>query len=118
MANIFDDLEVGKSVFKDKQPLDHRFLPENLPHRKEQITQIAKYWIEALNNVTPSDITIYGKTGTGIVNGNQLNGWFVGFVESKGKVFAFATNIQGKVWTDGATAKNITLSILKDKNIL
>ena len=26
MANIFDDLEVGKSVFKDKQPLDHRFL--------------------------------------------------------------------------------------------
>lgn len=65
MANIFDDLEVGKSVFKDKQPLDHRFLPENLPHRKEQITQIAKYWIEALNNVTPSDITIYGKTGTG-----------------------------------------------------
>lgn len=63
-------------------------------------------------------ITLYGKTGTGIVNGNQLNGWFVGFVESKGKVFAFATNIQGKVWTDGATAKNITLSILKDKNIL
>ena len=52
MANIFDALEVGKSVFKDKQPLDHRFLPENLPHRKEQITQIAKYWIEALNNVT------------------------------------------------------------------
>ena len=63
-------------------------------------------------------ITLYGKTGPGIVNGNQLNGWFVGFVESKGKVFAFATNIQGKVWTDGATAKNITLSILKDKNIL
>ena len=63
-------------------------------------------------------ITLYGKTGTGIVNGNQLNGWFVGFVESKGKVFAFAPNIQGKVWTDGATAKTITLSILKDKNIL
>ncbi len=52
------------------------------------------------------------------MNGNQLNGWFVGFAESKGKVFAFATNIQGKVWTDGATAKTITLSILKDKNIL
>ncbi|MDL2247032.1 orc1/cdc6 family replication initiation protein, partial [Methanobrevibacter sp. OttesenSCG-928-K11] len=42
-----------------------RFLPEKLPHRDEQITQIAKYWIEALNNVTPSDVTIYGKTGTG-----------------------------------------------------
>ncbi len=65
MANIFDNLADKGSVFKDKQYLDHRFLPENLPHRTEQITGIAKYWIEALNNVTPSDVTIYGKTGTG-----------------------------------------------------
>lgn len=65
MGNIFDNLEGQKSIFKDKKPLDHRFLPDNLPHRKEQITEIARYWIEALNNVTPSDVTIYGKTGTG-----------------------------------------------------
>jgi cell division control protein 6 len=65
MGNIFDNLEGEVSVFNDKKPLDHRFLPEKLPHRDVQITQIAKYWIEALNNVTPSDVTIYGKTGTG-----------------------------------------------------
>jgi len=65
MENIFDNLEGENSVFKDKKPLDHRFLPDSLPHRKEQITQIAKHWIEALNNITPSDVTIYGKTGTG-----------------------------------------------------
>ncbi len=65
MTNIFDNLADKGSVFKDKQYLDHRFLPDNLPHRKDQITGIAKYWIEALNNVTPSDVTIYGKTGTG-----------------------------------------------------
>ena len=65
MGNIFDNLVRKGSVFKDKQYLDHRFLPENLPHRKEQINGIAKYWIEALNNVTPPDVTIYGKTGTG-----------------------------------------------------
>lgn len=64
MANIFDNLG-KKTVFKDKKPLDHRFLPENLPHRNDQIMQIAKYWSEALNNVTPSDVTLYGKTGTG-----------------------------------------------------
>ena len=64
MGNIFDNLG-KKTVFKDKKPLDHRFLPENLPHRNEQIMQIAKYWSEALNNVTPSDVTLYGKTGTG-----------------------------------------------------
>ncbi|CQR72114.1 Regulatory protein BlaR1 [Sporomusa ovata DSM 2662] len=62
--------------------------------------------------------TLYGKTGTGIVNGNSINGWFVGYVESEGKVYIFATNIQGKERADGANAKNITCSILKDKNIL
>ena len=65
MANIFDEIGNEETIFKDKKPLDHRFLPEKLPHRNEQITQIAKYWIEALNNVTPSDVTLYGKTGTG-----------------------------------------------------
>lgn len=63
--NIFDNLEDSTTIFKDKKPLDHRFLPEHLPHRSEQITSIAKFWIEALNNTTPSHVTIYGKTGTG-----------------------------------------------------
>ena len=65
MGNIFDDIENQKSIFKNKKPLDHRFLPENLPHRKDQIKEIAKYWGEVLNNITPSDVTLYGKTGTG-----------------------------------------------------
>ncbi|MCK9151130.1 orc1/cdc6 family replication initiation protein [Methanobacterium alcaliphilum] len=63
--NIFDELGDKKTVFKDKQYLDHRFLPDKLPHREDQIKSIAKYWIEALSGVTPPDITIYGKTGTG-----------------------------------------------------
>ncbi|MCQ2977529.1 MAG: orc1/cdc6 family replication initiation protein [archaeon] len=63
--NIFDTIGETKTIFKNKDPLDHRFLPEHLPHRNEQITSIAKYWVEALNNNTPSDVTIYGKTGTG-----------------------------------------------------
>ena len=81
MPNIFEDLkEDDENVFKkikeqeknkpthiflNKQPLDHRFLPENLPHRRAQITEIAKHWVEALNGNAPSNITIYGKTGTG-----------------------------------------------------
>lgn len=65
MTNIFDQINTKDSIFKDKKPLDHRFLPNNLPHRTEQITEIAKHWIEALNNITPSDVTLYGKTGTG-----------------------------------------------------
>ncbi len=63
--NIFTNMDRGNTVFKDKSPLSHKFLPEQLPHRDDQITMIAKYWIDALDNVTPSDVTIYGKTGTG-----------------------------------------------------
>ena len=69
MSNIFDDLEndetVTTSIFKDKAPLDHRYLPDKLVHREDQIRQIAKYWIDVLSNVTPSNVTLYGKTGTG-----------------------------------------------------
>ena len=63
--NIFEELGEKKSIFKCKKYLDHRFLPDYLPHRDDQIKSVAKYWIEALGNVTPPDVTIYGKTGTG-----------------------------------------------------
>jgi archaeal cell division control protein 6 len=63
--NIFEELGGKNSVFKCKKYLDHRFLPDKLPHRSDQIKSVAKYWIESLNAVTPPDVTIYGKTGTG-----------------------------------------------------
>lgn len=63
--NIFNTLKDQKTIFKSKEILDHRFIPETLPHRNEKITSIAKYWVEALSKITPQDITIYGKTGTG-----------------------------------------------------
>ena len=71
MSNIFDAIKkeqedsIGKKIFKNKKPLDHRYLPEKLVHREEQIREIAKYWVDALNEVTPSNVTLYGKTGTG-----------------------------------------------------
>ena len=71
MSNIFDvikkeqDDSLGKKIFKNKKPLDHRYLPDKLVHREEQIREIAKYWVDALNEVTPSNVTLYGKTGTG-----------------------------------------------------
>lgn len=70
MGNIFENEELfgnrrRNPIFKDKKPLDHRFLPEKLVHRDEQIRQIAKYWVDVLDGVTPSNVTLYGKTGTG-----------------------------------------------------
>ncbi|AMD16579.1 cell division control protein Cdc6 [Methanobrevibacter sp. YE315] len=69
MENIFDELEktdtTNPIIFKDKAPLDHRYLPDKLVHREEQIKLIAKNWVDVLSNVTPSNVTLYGKTGTG-----------------------------------------------------
>ena len=70
MGNIFEDEKLfadrrENNIFKDKRPLDHRYLPEKLIHRDEQITQIAKNWVDVLEGVTPSNVTLYGKTGTG-----------------------------------------------------
>ena len=70
MANIFEDEKLFTKrrknlIFKDKKPLDHRFLPDKLVHRDEQIREIAKNWVDVLDNVTPSNVTLYGKTGTG-----------------------------------------------------
>ncbi|MDR3062582.1 MAG: orc1/cdc6 family replication initiation protein [Methanobrevibacter sp.] len=67
MGNMFDEI-MGRdyvSIFKDKKYLDHKYIPNNLPHRIDQIKVIAKYWIEALYNTSPTNITVFGKTGTG-----------------------------------------------------
>jgi bla regulator protein blaR1 len=58
-----------------------------------------------------------GKTGTGIVNNKNINGWFVGYVETNDDTYFFATNIQNEENTNGSNAAKITLSILKDKGI-
>ncbi|GAB2552453.1 BlaR1 family beta-lactam sensor/signal transducer [Gracilibacillus alcaliphilus] len=60
---------------------------------------------------------LYGKTGTGNVNGKGINGWFIGFVETETNTYFFATNIQDKENASGSTAAEITLSILRDKQI-
>lgn len=58
-----------------------------------------------------------GKTGTGNVNGKNINGWFIGYVEKQGNTFIFATHIQNDDNSNGSVAAQITLSILNDKNI-
>ena len=59
----------------------------------------------------------YGKTGTGRVNGQDINGWFIGFIENADNTYFFATNIQSEQHATGSKAYDITLSILSDLNI-
>ena len=61
--------------------------------------------------------TFYGKTGTGRVDGQDVNGWFVGFVETADNTYFFATNIGADSDATGGNATEITMSILSDMNI-
>ncbi|MBI3035155.1 ORC1-type DNA replication protein [Candidatus Woesearchaeota archaeon] len=54
-----------ESVFFDKRTLQSTYIPETIPHREEQTKQLANIIAPALKGDKPSNIFIYGKTGTG-----------------------------------------------------
>ena len=62
-------------------------------------------------------VSLSGKTGTANINGKDVNGWFIGYVEKNENTYFFATNIQSKDYSNGISASKITLSILNDKKI-
>jgi len=62
---LFDDLLSGEPIFENKEVLRPSYTPRELPHRQEQINNMATILVTALRGDTPSNILIYGKTGTG-----------------------------------------------------
>jgi len=82
------------------------FAPENINAVKDAIC------------LSASDAgTFYGKTGTGRVDGQDVNGWFVGLLETADNTYFFATNIGADSGATGSNATEITMSILSDMNI-
>ncbi|MBN1761843.1 MAG: ORC1-type DNA replication protein [Methanomicrobia archaeon] len=65
MDNLFKDLINDGEIFANKEVLRPTYIPENLPHRRKQIRSLADILSSALKGETPSNILIYGKTGTG-----------------------------------------------------
>ena len=65
LNNIFEQFLKKESLFKNKKVLQASYIPEEIRHRDKQITQIANILSPALRMEKPSNIFIYGKTGTG-----------------------------------------------------
>ncbi len=63
--NIFEDILTSPKIFKNRDVLRHTYTPDDLPHRDEQIRTLASILAPALRGETPSNVLIYGKTGTG-----------------------------------------------------
>ncbi|HCV2727750.1 TPA: beta-lactam sensor/signal transducer BlaR1 [Staphylococcus aureus] len=60
---------------------------------------------------------LYGKTGTGIVNGKYNNGWFVGYVITNHDKYYFSTHLSDEK-ASGENAELISEKILKGMGVL
>ncbi|MDP6642429.1 MAG: ORC1-type DNA replication protein [Candidatus Nanoarchaeia archaeon] len=65
LDGFFEKFLEKDPLFINKKALQGNYTPKNLPHREDQINQIAGVLAPALRMEKPSNIFIYGKTGTG-----------------------------------------------------
>lgn len=86
---------------------------QDLDYTKEDMLRVK----ESMYLATSPKGTLYGKTGTGRIDGHDKNGWFVGLIEGHEEVYIFATNIQAEDNANGTQASNITLKILEKMNL-
>lgn len=65
MVDLFDRFLTKNPLFKNKAALQSSYVPSQIFHREEQINQLAAIIAPCLKNEKPSNVFIYGKTGTG-----------------------------------------------------
>jgi cell division control protein 6 len=65
LVDFFEKYLEKKPIFKDKTVLQSNYSPIQIPHRDEQIQQLANILAPALRMDKPSNVFVYGKTGTG-----------------------------------------------------
>ena len=123
VRTFFTDNKLWKSEYwnKSKSLLD-RFLSEDITHRTGGIVwdfyqnnfHFDSKNIQAVKKLllSTSSGSLYGKTGTGRVNGKDVNGWFIGYIETSNNTYYFATNIQSSSGATGSQATEITESVL------
>lgn len=75
--DVFGSLLEKDTLFVNRDVLRPTYMPDILPHREKEITNLAEVFLPALRGEAPSNVFIYGKTGTGKTAvakyvGNQL----------------------------------------------
>lgn len=73
--------------------------------------------LDSIRLSSKEDAVLYGKTGTGAWNGQDIAGWFVGFVEQADNVYFFAVYLCSDAGSDGVAATNVAMQILDQMNI-
>jgi len=62
---IFNKAKQGRALFQNRSALSTEFVPDHLPFRDDQIENVAQVLAPALLGSKPSNLLLYGKTGTG-----------------------------------------------------
>ncbi len=62
---IFQRAKEGRALFQNRDALSPDYVPEKLPYRESQTRQVAQILAPALHGSKPSNLLLYGKTGTG-----------------------------------------------------
>jgi len=65
LGDFFEKFINKESIFINKKVLQSNYIPESIFHRDEQINNIAGILAPSLKLERPSNLFIYGKTGTG-----------------------------------------------------
>jgi archaeal cell division control protein 6 len=63
--DIFRKAKEGRALFQNHEALSPEYVPDDLPFRETQIRQVAEILAPALHGSKPSNLLLYGKTGTG-----------------------------------------------------
>jgi cell division control protein 6 len=63
--NIFNKFLQTKQLFVNREALTISFIPEDISHREKQINDLGRILASALKGGRPSNIFLYGRTGTG-----------------------------------------------------
>ena len=65
LKTFFESYLQKEPLFKNKKALQSHYTPKNVPHREEQIELLAGILVPALRGEKPSNVFIYGKSGSG-----------------------------------------------------
>ncbi len=63
--DLFGQLLQVEPLFQNKEVMRASYTPDDLPHRDTEIRSLGSLLVPALRGETPSNVFIYGKTGTG-----------------------------------------------------
>jgi len=65
VVNLFDKILHNKHLFVDRELLSSSYIPEILPHREQEIAELAEILAPALDIKAPSNVILYGVPGCG-----------------------------------------------------